>query len=464
MKKYSYQAGKPQKYLGIMFVIAAMLSTACKKDWLDAKPNASLVTPSTISDYQSILDDEGQFNINGPVYSEFAIDDFYIPTSSYSFINLYPTLTPAYIWQKDIPFTVSVQPNPDWDFQYTAILNTNIVLEGLSKIPVNAGNLTSWNNVKGSALFFRGNSFFNLAQEFTQPYNGQTAGTDYGIPLKLSSDVNQIVGRGTLAQTYSQILSDMRSSIPLLPATPMGGRYFRPSKLGAYAILSRVYLTMYDYSNALKYADSALKINSSLLDFNTLNGSVAYPMPYPNPEIDLDCASAYHVTKLTVDSNLFKSYGSNDLRKSLYFKSTGVFRGSYSDSFESSSRCETGPATDELYLIKAECEARLGDVTDAMNDLNTLLVKRWVKGTFTNLTATNAAGALTQILTERRKELVFRGTRWMDLRRLNTDPNYAVTLTRNYNGQVYTLAPNSPRYTFQIPPEEEQYNPIPQNP
>jgi hypothetical protein len=98
-----------------------------------------------------------------------------------------------------------------------------------------------------------------------------------------------------------------------------------------------------------------------------------------------------------------------------------------------------------------------------MNDLNTLLMTRWKTGTFVPYQAANADDALQQILTERKKELLFRGTRWADLRRLNKDSKFAMTLTRIINGVTYTLPPNDPRYAMPIPDNEISLSGIPQN-
>ena len=123
----------------------------------------------------------------------------------------------------------------------------------------------------------------------------------------------------------------------------------------------------------------------------------------------------------------------------------------------------TGLATDEVYLIKAECAARRNDVTTAMNYLNNLLVTKWKTGTFVPYTATSSQDALNEILTERRKELVWRAIRWVDIKRLNKE-GANITLTRILNGQTYTLPPNSPLYEMPIPSDEISLSGIQQNP
>lgn len=123
-----------------------------------------------------------------------------------------------------------------------------------------------------------------------------------------------------------------------------------------------------------------------------------------------------------------------------------------------------GLAVDELLLIRAEGFAREGDVPGALADLNTLLQARWDENTmFVPLTASTAAQALDLILVERKKELLLRGLRWTDLRRLNQEPGREVTLNRTVAGTAYTLEPNSYKYTYPIPNDIIQQTGIPQN-
>ncbi|MGY0036939.1 RagB/SusD family nutrient uptake outer membrane protein [Pedobacter sp. NJ-S-72] len=123
-----------------------------------------------------------------------------------------------------------------------------------------------------------------------------------------------------------------------------------------------------------------------------------------------------------------------------------------------------GLAVDELYLIRAEAYARVGNAASAINDLNVLLKSRWSTGKYVDIVATTADDALLKVITERRKELTMRGLRWSDLRRLNKDSKFSKTLSRTAQGITYTLPPNDLRYTLLIPQEVISNSPIAQNP
>src|SRR3546814_2443495 len=99
-----------------------------------------------------------------------------------------------------------------------------------------------------------------------------------------------------------------------------------------------------------------------------------------------------------------------------------------------------------------------------MQCLNTRLEKRWRFGTFTPFTAADKHEALGRILEERRKELVFRGVRWSDIRRLANDPAFAITVERIIDNQHYILPPQIPGYLVQIPEDVIEVLGMPQNP
>ena len=453
------------KFMSLLFFFLSLMS--CKKNWLDAKQDKSLVVPTTVQDFQAILDNTTQMNGGNPVLGEVSADNYYTPA------NVWQTLSTiidknAYIWATDIYQGTTV---PDWNNPYKQVYYANVALKGLEKIAPDATNKPALNNAIGSALFYRAFAFYSLAQEFAPPFNTATANADMGIPLRLTADIHETSVRSSVEQTYSQILNDLIYASTLLPNTPLYKS--RPSKAAAFALLARTYLVMEDYDKALIYADSCLQLYKTLLDYYMLNPNPLTSYPFPgisnaetifystlaNSNILQPAAPNY-----IIDSTLHRSYDSNDLRKSLFFRNVSgkiTFRGSYNQS----QILFGGLATDEIYLIRAECYARKGNTTAGLTDLNTLLQKRWANnGSFVPVTAINATDALTKILVERRKELIFRNLRWSDLRRLNKDSNFAVTLTRNINGQVYTLLPKDPKYVLPIPDNEIQLSGLQQNP
>lgn len=357
----------------------------------------------------------------------------------------------------------------DWETPYKQVFYANVALEAAKKLQPGTASQAEINALKGSALFIRAYAHFNLLTAFAAPYDKSTAVSLPGVPVRLSSDVNDRPGRGTLQEGYDQVIQDVMEAEKLLPVQTVYKT--RPSKTAANALLARIYLTMEDYGKAGDYASAALGLNNKLIDYNTLNPAAPRPLPpaLPNGNDEViyfsrNTVFSYFTSAATsVDPTLFSSYAANDLRKGVFFSNRGqgifTFKGGYNGNGDVFS----GLATDEMYLIRAECFARQGNIGNALKDLNTLLEKRWKTGTFSPFTAANGEEALRLILTERRKELLFRGLRWQDLRRLNKDPRFAVTLTRNLKGVKYTLPPNDKRYTLLIPENEVATSRIEQN-
>ena len=117
-----------------------------------------------------------------------------------------------------------------------------------------------------------------------------------------------------------------------------------------------------------------------------------------------------------------------------------------------------------MYLNRAESYARTGKVANGLKDLNSLLLNRWNKNkTYVPLTAMNTEEAISLILRERRKELLMRGLRWLDLKRLNK-MGANITLERELGNNRFTLLPNDNRYALAIPEYVIQLSGIPQNP
>ncbi|SEN01205.1 SusD family protein [bacterium A37T11] len=456
MKKYS---------IFIIFISTFYLSS-CKK-YLDKVPDSRLTIPTEINDLQYLLNFVSFMNVGAPELPDYSTDNvLYSFTSWQGFVV--NQLRNSYICSKDI---FQGETSIDWNYGYRTIYYSNVVLDGLSNLK-NLPKDQQYNTTKAHALFFRALTFFNLQDQFGQPYDQNTSDHDLSIVLRLTPDLTAKVQRSTVKETYDQIIKDLNTALILLPNDFNLKIPTLPGKPAVYALLARVYLTMQNYEQAGSNADSSLKLYSTLCDYNTINASQTYPLSRKqNVEVlfENNQRSSGNIN-LSIDTALYNSYDKNDLRKIMFFR-TGtngsvLYQGSYGNL---SGNPSNGLTTDEMYLIRAETRARSGDQSSAMDDLNALLVKRWAIDKVTGLTlyknrtSSSAEDALKQILVERRKELIYRGLRWSDLRRLNKDPRFAKTLTRSLNGQIYTLPPNNSRYAFPIPIQEIQLTGIPQN-
>lgn len=444
----------------------------CKKqdEWLSIKTSKSDVAPETLTDFQAILDNTLEMNGRSFVATGLpASDNIYIPDEALPEVG--ELEENIYLWKDQIWLS---NGSYEWNYCYQSIEFANLILDGLKSIPANN---VAFDNIKGQAYFYRAAAMYNLAQVFCKPYVKISAAKDLGIPIRETSDVNIIVRqRPSLAQTYDKILSDLQMAESLLPSSQPYIQ--RPTAFAAKGFLAKVYLTMEDYDLAGSYAVECLKGNSRLLDFNSsiVSSTTTYPFPFNgvgNPEILFYAfASAYTsvipeafgFSSGVVADELYQLYEDNDLRKSTFYVSrNNIIRvlGTYTGTFKNFS----GIAVNEILLIKAESEARKGNIQAAIADINQLLLNRYKTGTFTDKTAANADEALQLVLTERRKELPFTGNiRWEDLRRLNNDPRFRKTLTRTSRGQVYTLAPNDEKYVYPIPQDEITLSGIEQNP
>jgi tetratricopeptide (TPR) repeat protein len=445
-----------RKYVAVsLIVLISIIQFSCKK-YLDVRRTANQAVPSSLKDMQAILDNQ-YGNNSAPSYLEFVADNHYLSDANWAAEGLEDRL--SYIWDKD-----ALVRTDNWSRPYEGILNVNLVLDYLPRIGVNASEQGLYNTLKGTALFYRSYIFYQLAQLFCKPYSSSSS-TDPGIILRMTSAIAVPSVRATVQQTYEQIINDLKASTDLLPNTSLFST--RPTKAAAYAMLARVYLSMRDYSNAATAADQCLSQRSTLLNYNTLTNSTV-PEFTNNPEM-LFLSSGNHSLFGPgfnhIDSTLYKLYNVDDLRATVFFgtnNQTHFWLGSYMIPGVRYSIFD-GLATDEIYLVRAECRARAGDKDNAMADLNTLLHNRWKTGQFTDLVASSPEDALAQILVERRKELLYRGLRWTDLRRLNIE-GANITLTRKINGNIYQLPPNDLRWVLLIPAQEIIQSGVAQNP
>ncbi|MNI21153.1 SusD family protein [compost metagenome] len=440
----------------LLFILLYL--TACKDSFLDVKPSTDFVSPKTLDDFQQMLDYP---RINQTSALPFLASDEYSIPEEKDWLAQSILERNVYIWSDDrYGGQTSIE---DFNYPYEGIFYANSVISGMGNLKETAVDRKKYNHVLGQAYFARAFAYFDLVKNFAAPYDADSAPQELGIALKLSPNVDEVVERSSIQENYDQILSDLSRATSLLDA-PITADRNRANKPSAYALAARIYLSMRNYESAEAYADSCLAMYDKLIDYNTVSLIATAPFTLGNEESMLYSTVGRNYSlvlyastqNMSIDNGLYNLYDENDLRKSIFFSknaANGLIK--TKRGYSGSSRFPySGLATDEIYLIKAECAARRDDLYTCKDYLFKLLSKRYKTGTFTMDNFSTKEDALNKVLIERRKELVWRaGLRWDDIRRLNKE-GANISLSRKLGNETYVLKAGSPQFAFPIPTNE----------
>lgn len=364
-----------------------------------------------------------------------------------------------------------------WNYYYNIINNLNSIIYYAPKIDgVTAEDIAG---VMGEALAMRGWCYFNLIQYFQHTYVLAHERKMPGVPIytEPTTDQTEGKGRGTIDETYTQILQDLTDAEAYLDGyTRSAKNHFDQSVV--QGLLSRVYLVMNDWDKAASYASKAragypLTSNEDWNNgFNNLDtGSWMWGMAV-DAEHTLENNGDYGpfamwCNKITRDGGDFWSFNcfflndkfverfeENDIRgKQMWWNDE---YGLHSSNKFYDKTDLTGDfvymRSDEMLLNEAEAKAHLGDDEGAAALLNEL---RTLRGA--TPTSTIGSSLLDEIVMERRKELYGEGFAWFDIirqqRALKREGDHA-----DFAG-AKPIPARSWRFTFQIPTNEIINNP-----
>lgn len=419
-------------------------------------------------DYQSLLNNSTSVE-KSYYWPVLASDDIY--GSDEAYLNtLLLTDANAYCWKSDL--VGDNNEDPDWADQYQQIYLFNQVATEI--MDSQGGTDAQKKNILAQAKVHRALNYFNLVNSYAKQYNASSANTDLGVPLLTRPDLYAKLDRKSVETVYEQIIEDLSSAIPDLPE--QANFNILASQSAAQGILARVYLQMRDYGKALQYAELVLaKPYYKLIDLKQYK---AAPNSYPNilddtEEIFIKSLRNSFPT-LSLNPDLLALFEPGDLRATLFTVDGSVFTWTpfqgkaYNKHriISANAKITNGPTLPEMMLIKAEALARDNErFAEALTVLNNLRSNRFEDKAYKPLQITDQQAILKLVINERRKELMGKGLRWFDQKRLAAEPGFVNTQTRTYKGESFTLAPNSNRYVMPIASKYIVLNPeIIQNP
>lgn len=309
-----------------------------------------------------------------------------------------------------------------WNATYNLIYATNSIIEGVSN---STGiSLNSKERLLGEAYFIRAYLHFYLFNLYGE------------IPYVITTDyqVNSNIEKLAVIDVYAALTTDLQQAVTLLPESYFVPERIRPNRSVAYALLSRIKLYSENWSQAVLYADEVLN-NTSLYTIETdLNsvflkncaGTLWQLLPQFSGSNTLEAQtfifSSGPPPSFALTSSLLASFETGDLRRANWIGTVTDGADSWYYANKYKEQGNTGSSVEysilfrieELYLIRAEAKAQLGDLVGAQDDLNVIRNRAGL----VNTTAVTQATLLNAILEERNREFFTElGHRWFDLKR-----------------------------------------------
>lgn len=440
--------------IAYLFIIL-FLTVSCGKEFLDVKRQSNQVIPSTIDDYLALLSETSVMVRETPGTlmliggEEYTIsDEFYNALIGSNIVE-----KNAYLWEAEI---FEGLESKDWNRAFQRIMYANLAREVEHLAVKTEEERRHLSNTLGVALFQHAWNYFRLMLMFGEPYHLDIENKQCPIPYREDYDVEDPGQTLTYRMIFDKLIDNLSMAATLLEDTQPSK--VTPNRAAALTLLAKIYLQLYDYEKALQYSDLAIKASQELLDYNSLDVDIAYPFTpnygKTNPEVLLFQLTISVLTpsrtRMELSEELWEIYEDGDLRKKAFF-SIRDGRRVFSGSYEGGATMFVGISTSETYLIRAECNARLGVLDKALNDLNYLRSHRFDRESFVPLESKSKDDIMRFVLEERRRELCFRGVRWEDLKRMNAEGLYTVDLHREINGTEYFLRHDDERWNWPLP-------------
>lgn len=478
---------KNKLFLFIIGISSLMIS--CDKYLEDTPSKTNNIEIKTIEHVNGLLADFAYLSKDSNSAIIYGSDDVEIP------IDLYKSTPQSFYYNDLLWYLWDIEnnklKNTDYFFSksYQKIFAANTVLNSIDKV---SGSDIEKNNLKSEAHFLRAYQNWLLVNTYCLPYADKFL-SELGLPKKTTIDYKQSMKRMSLKETYNFIEEDLKEALNSKDTDIK--RIWRGNIYAIKGFMARFYLFKGDYNEALKYANEVLAVKSDLIDYNTemhygrdLNYNYkgenkTIKMPYTHDEqsdfIDiLGWKEFIYIRLLTNGSwwyipskSLLNLYDkAHDLRYKYHMieeyshtrAKTDISYPGYI--FFYKDKVPAGITTANLYLIKAECLARMGNYSKAMETVNILRAKRMTPGSHVNLTASSKDEAILKILKERRREMPF-SMRWFDIRRLNYNetPIDDVVLKRKFYEYTETsILSNKPLKEYSL--SERRYaNPFTTN-
>jgi hypothetical protein len=466
-----------KNHIKITFFLLLLCATlvSCKKDFLDIIPKGEQVAATT-NDYNLLMNSKDFYlyeNGGGWQAPMWMGDD--IAAEATDFSSNSTQAQRLFRWE-DVIYQPTDYPG-DLTYGLSNLYTCNKIINEVLKST--DGTEQQKKSLRAEAVATRAFQHFLFVNFYAKPYFAPTAATDPGFPIITTADITtKSFKRNTIQEVYDFIINDLTTAIADLPV--QNTIRTRMSKPAAEGLLGKVYLFMGKYAEALPLFNAAftdLATSSDpprLYDYNVelATGGSFLPIGFYGPNspgnnyndiTESVLAKTFYGGSfsggngvgnngLILTPQVVALYGTSDWR--LQFYSATYQYGSPNPNGRlrkyGVQYIKFGLQLSELYLLRAECKARLNDLTGAKNDVEVLRKCRMplADAGVPLVIATDQTALIKFILDERIREFAAEGYRWFDMRRLSVDPNANLSGTVKNTHTLYDASGTTTVYTL----------------
>lgn len=491
----------------VLFCLALAVTVVGCDGVSDPKPQSGFEPKEAVSTLEGLeAATTGNYNrlISGGYY-HYSRHLFYMTEFTGDNVSLSGSTTDPLFYSYTLGHTVDQFSAENlWGLGYEIIHGTNRVIE-----EVEPGQSAKRDQLLGENLFLRAMVHFHLVKIFGRPFS---QGRDNpGIPIVRSSEPDEDASRNTVGEVYDFIVQDLEQAADLM-TEPKSNAY--ASEEVALALLSRIHLYREENQQAIDYADQV--INSGR--YSLIEDSTQY-VTWPTRPPEESPQTIFAVKHTEEDNKGFGSigsmyytspgglgwgemYASKDYRELLNQHPEDNRRGFIEPSLDDNGNVQerngypiyyvkkfTGQSGNvllsspvilrlaEMYLNRAEANAKLGNTQQALEDVNRIRERAGLSGDalYTPADLGGSQTILDVVLEERRLEFAFEGFRAHDLWRngrpmvreypgIHTQVNIAPGLDTSTEPATQTIPPDHPRVVHFIPEREIELTNMQQNP
>ncbi|MDO1500896.1 RagB/SusD family nutrient uptake outer membrane protein [Winogradskyella maritima] len=435
----------------IFLLIMLLNFTMACSDFLETEPELQISIDEQLSTREGVL--QAYNGVYRDIEASFSAFNFVYADALGGNLTFTPSVTQNVVTVPDeIQFEYNFSSTPQnttfnsyYENWYDIINQANLLLSNIENFEFFTED--EKNQLRAEMLVTRALSHYQISLLFAQHYGFSTDASHLGVVYNTDIIIagEDFPSRETMAETYRLIQEDLDLALALFTNQQLqeGPSYSLFNTLTTSAIYARIALQMSDWQKALDYSSiSIAQSGQSLMTQENYISEWEKPID-PVSEIILEFTSprtsegdvsssisAYfqfnsssNYGDYVASGDLLNLYAEDDIRGDLFIvQNLNTLNNSilqpqtyyFTKKFQDDAGT-TFMRLSELYLIRSEANARLGNTSEALADLNSIRTR----ANLTELTDINTL--LDDIFLERRRELAFEGFLLFDLARFNKD-------------------------------------------